>query len=69
MNCNGRLVSACLYKERETGRLKDLGGGGTPHNGPYGEAPPERGTLGPQEYKRVEILLVEVYERVGKSVI
>ena len=71
MNCNGRLVSACLYKERETGRLKDLGrGGGTPHNGLYGEAPPVKGTFFRlQEYKRVEILIVEVYERAGKSVI
>ena len=45
-------------------------GGGTPHNGPYGEAPPERVTFfWPQVYERVGILLVEVYERVGKSVI
>ena len=35
-------------------------GGGTPYNGRYGEAPPERG---------IGILLDEVYERVGKSVI
>ena len=70
MNCNGGLVSACLYKERETGRLKYLGGGDTPHNGLYGEAPPEKGTFFRlQEYKRVEVLLVEEYERVGKSVI
>ena len=34
------------------------------------EAPPERGTFfGLQVYARVGILLVEVYERVGKSVI
>ena len=55
-----------------SGRLKDLGEGGTgtPHNGLYGEAPLEKGTFFRlQEYKRVEILLVEVYERVGKSVI
>ena len=45
-------------------------GAGTRHNGLYGEAPPEKGTFFRlQEYKRVEILLVEVYERVGKSVI
>ena len=72
MNCNGGFLSACLYKERETGRLKYLGvgGGGTPHNGLYGEAPPEKGTFFRlQEYKRVGILLVEVYERVEKSVI
>ena len=36
----------------------------------YGEAPPERSTfLGLQVYKRVEISQVEVYKRVGKSVI
>ena len=45
-------------------------GGGTPYNGPYGEAPPERGTFfRPQVYEGVGILLVEVYERVGRSVI
>ena len=46
------------------------GGGGTPYNGLYGEAPPERGiffTL--QVHERVGISRVEVYERVGKSVI
>ena len=44
--------------------------GGTPDNGLYGEAPPERGTFfRPQVYERVGILLVEVYGRVGKSVI
>ena len=43
---------------------------GTPYNGLYGEAPPERGTfLKPQVYERVVILLVEVYGRIGKSVI
>ena len=45
------------------------GGGGTPYNGLYEEAPPERGTfIRPQVYERVGILLVEVYERVEKSV-
>ena len=44
------------------------GGGGTPYNGLYGEAPPERGTFFRlQVYKRVGILQVEVYKRVGKS--
>ena len=39
------------------------------YNGLYGEAPPERGTFfGLQESERVGISLVEVYERVGKSV-
>ena len=44
--------------------------GGTPYNGLYGEAPPERGTFFKlQVYKRVGISQVEVYKRVGKSVI
>ena len=46
------------------------GGGGTPYNGLYGEASPERGTFFRlQVYKRVGISPVEVYKRVGKSVI
>ena len=46
------------------------GGGGTPYNGLYGEAPPERGTfLRLQVYERVGISLVEVSKRVGKSVV
>ena len=50
---------------------KPLGGGeGTPYNGLYEEAPPERGTFFRlQVYKMVGILQVEVYKRVGKSVI
>ena len=44
--------------------------GGTPYNGLYGKAPPERGTFFHlQVYKRVGISQVEVYKRVGKSVI
>ena len=43
---------------------------GTPYNGLYGEAPPERGTFfRPQVYERAGISLVEVYGREGKSVI
>ena len=46
------------------------GGGGTPYDGLYGEAPPERGIFYRlQVYERVGISLVEVYKRVGKSVI
>ena len=46
------------------------GGRGTPYNGPYGEAPPERGTFFTlQVYERVRISRVEVYERVSKSFI
>ena len=41
-----------------------------PHNDLYGETPRERGTfIILQVYKRVEISLAEVYERVGKCVI
>ena len=43
---------------------------GTPYNGLYGEAPTGRGTFfRPQVYERIEILLVEVYETLEKSVI
>ena len=46
------------------------GGGGSPYNGLYGEASPERGTFfSLQVYKRVGISQVEVYKRVAKSVI
>ena len=46
------------------------GGGDTQYNGLYGEAPPERGTFFRlQVYEREGILLVEVYESVGSSVI
>ena len=44
--------------------------GGTPFGGSYWEASPERSTFFRlQVYKRVCILLVEVYETVRKSVI
>ena len=46
------------------------GGGGTLYNGLYGKAPPKRGNLFRlQVYEGVGISLVEVYERVVKSVI
>ena len=46
------------------------GGGGTPYNGLYGEAPFERGTFFRlQVYKRVGVSQVEVCKRVVKSVI
>ena len=47
--------------------LTPAGGGGVlPITCPYGEAPPERGTFFRlQVYKRVGIVLVEVYKRVG----
>ena len=45
-------------------------GGGTPYNGLYGEATPERGAIFRlQVCKRVGISQVEAYKRVRKSVI
>ena len=45
------------------------GGGGTPYDDQYREAPPKRGTFffRLQAYERGGISLVEVYKRVGKS--
>jgi len=64
------------YRRHHVGFAKSKGawqaspGVGTPYNGLYGEAPPERGTFFRlQVYKRVGILQAGVYERVGKSVI
>ena len=55
---------------REGGGVIFWGGEGTPYNGLYGEAPPKRGTFFRlQVYERVGISLVEVYKRVGKFVI
>ena len=46
---------------------KPGGGGGTPHNGLYVEALPERGSFFRlQVYKRLGISQVGVYKRVGK---
>ena len=46
------------------------GGGVSLYNGLYGKDPPERAPfLGLQMYERVGISLVEVYEMAGKSVI
>ena len=67
--------SAEFKKENCVMWLADIGaspggGGGTPDNGLYGKAPPERGTFFKlQVYKRVGISQVEVYKRVGQSVI
>ena len=50
--------------------ITDPGGQGTPYNGLYREAPPEKGTFFRlQVYARIGILIAEVYERVVKSVI
>ena len=59
-----------LQQKEKTNSGYNPGGGDTPYNGLYGEAPPERGTFFRlQVYKRVGILQVEVYKRVAKSVI
>ena len=56
-------------------RLKPLmaqgeGGEGTPYDGLYCKAPPKRGTVFRlQVYERVGIALVEVHDRVEKSLI
>ena len=47
-----------------------VGGGGTPYDGLFREAPPERGIFFRlQVYERVGISVFEVYKREGKSVI
>ena len=52
------------------GLVAARGEGGTPYNGLYGEALPERGTFFTlQVYKRVGISQVEVFKKVGKLVI
>ena len=44
--------------------------GGTPYDGLYREAPPERVTFfGASGHERVRISLIKVYKMVGKSVI
>ena len=54
-------------KQNGTVRLR---GGQTPYDGLYGECPLERGTFFRLEvYEMVGISLVEVYKRLGKSVI
>ena len=46
------------------------GGGGTPYDGPYGEGSARKGNLSWASCnERVGITLVEVFEKVGKSVI
>ena len=61
LGLNGQpVILRCLYSQ---------GGGGTPYNGPFGQALPERGTFSrPQVYERVGIYLVEVYKSVFLSV-
>ena len=45
--------------------IESRGGEGTPYKGLYGEAPPERGTFSRlQVYERVGISLVVVYESI-----
>ena len=62
-------VTIKLTQVNNRNRLENQGD--SPYNGLYGEAPPERGIffMASGQYERVGILLVEVYERVAKSVI
>ena len=58
------------YKLESGNRVQIPGGGGTPYYGLYRDAAAERGTLFRlQVYAKVGNILVEEYERVGKSVI
>ena len=51
-------------------RFMSRGGGGTPYNRLYGEAPPERGTFFRLEVcERVGISRVQVWESEGKTAI
>ena len=52
------------------GHASSRGVRGTPYNGLYGEAPPERGTFFRLEVcERVGISRIQVWERVGKTAI
>ena len=64
------LIKTWPKQEIKQMSLPNTPPGGTPYNGLYGEAPPERGTFFKLHlYKRVGISQVEVYKRVGKSII
>ena len=67
----GRMCSPQHSKKNLPGGDRWVGGGeGESYDGLYDEAPPERGTFPRlQVNHRVGVSLVEVYERVGKSVI
>ena len=68
MDLNSNFCNASFHPSPSTTLTKDPGG--TPYNGLYGEAPPERGIFFRlPEYERVGISLVDVYKRGGKSVI
>ena len=63
-----KLRTKYSLKQRKMWKLIVATRGGTPYNGLYGDAPPERGTfLRLEVYERVGISRVEVYERVGIS--
>ena len=66
---NGSQNSRKTSNDRDLDSLSaPRGGEGTPYNGLYGEAPPERGTFFRLEvYKRVGISRAEVQKRAGKT--
>ena len=68
----GRYKRRAFFSEKATGGRGWWGGGGVLpsfYNGLYGKTPPERGIFFRlQVYEREGISLVEVNERVGKSV-
>ena len=53
------FVDAKTFIAKDRPKVIPPGGGGTSYNGLYGEAPPERGAF----------FRLQVYKRVGKSVI
>ena len=63
-----RAVSFFSFESQYIESTLEKGSGGTPHNGLYGEAPPEGGTFFRfQGYERVRISRAEVHVRVRKS--
>ena len=61
-----------MFMDKISSQVSGGGGGrrGTPYDGLFGEAPPKRGIFfRPRVYERVRNSLLEVYKRVGKSVI
>ena len=68
--CRGKYKAYILRQSSARYLQPNFPPWGAPYNGLYGGAPPERRTFFTlQVYETVGISRVEVYERVGKSVI